>query len=139
MPTKSKRQPKLNGPVGPKLSKLLQELSQEEIESGFLKAKHPMGKTVGAKDVRADLQQALVTGSLREALSLARKEQGVSLENIALQQGISKERASQIERAEARLELQTLLRHVTALNYELSLTLTPKDGKGETIVAKLGR
>jgi len=119
------------------LDTLLQELSQEEVQTGLLKAKHPVGTAIGSEDVRGDLERALITYTLREALSSARKARAVSLETLAKQQGISKERASQIERAEEKLELQTLLRHVAALDYEVSLTLTPKDGKGQTITAKL--
>jgi ribosome-binding protein aMBF1 (putative translation factor) len=88
-------------------------------------------------DLKTQLEEAILTNSLKEALEKARKSKGITLRALSQKTGVSAPRVQQVENAETKLELQTLLRHAHALGYDLSIVLTPQDGQGKQITAAL--
>jgi ribosome-binding protein aMBF1 (putative translation factor) len=105
---------------------------------------HPTKKTPNlltgpftANQVKSHLEEAILTSNLRDALEQARKKRGMTLRALAKKTGVSAPRVQQVEQAETKLELQTLLRHAHALGYDVSIVLTPQDGRGDQIRAAL--
>jgi hypothetical protein len=120
----------------PNLEALLSELSAEELQTGIIQSNPnlPVGLLeVAQPNARHQLENAILESDLRHALTRARKNSGATIRDVAKTQKISVARAHEIEHANLRLELQTLVRHANALGYEVSLTLTPRDAKFERI------
>ncbi len=120
--------------------KMLSGFTDEEIETGILTGGNPPKRLIVAANsdnFKADFEKILLEENLKKALSRARANRKITLKEVAAKEGISLPRAQQIENAETKLELQTLVRHAAALDYSVSITLTPKDGLGETITTKL--
>ena len=124
----------------PNLDALLLELSPEELETGIIKSNPnpPIGLLeIADKNPRYQLENAILETDLRQALTRARKNAGATIREVAQLEGISVARAHEIEHANLRLELQTLVRHANALGYEVGLTLTPRDSRLEQIETRL--
>jgi Helix-turn-helix len=119
---------------------LLSRFTDEEIETGRLNGANPLKGLIGdtkSDHFKNDFEEILLAENLKQALSRARTNRKITLKEVAAIEGISLPRAQQIENAQTKLELQTLVRHAAALDYSVSITLTPKDGLGETITTKL--
>ncbi len=119
---------------------MLSDFTDQEIKTGFLSRGDAPEGMIGdskSKNFKADFEKILLADNLKKALSRARANRKITLKQVALKEGISLPRAQQIENAQTKLELQTLVRHAAALDYSVSITLTPKDGLGETITTKL--
>lgn len=124
----------------PNLQALLSELSPIELETGIIQSNpnSPMGLLeVANSNPRHQLENAVLETDLRHALTRARKNSGATIREVASTEGISVARAHEIEHANLKLELQTLVRHANALGYEVSLTLTPKNSSLERIETML--
>jgi ribosome-binding protein aMBF1 (putative translation factor) len=124
----------------PNLKVLLTELSAEELKTGIIQSNPnpPVGLLeVANQNPRHQLEDAILETDLRHALTRARKNSGASIREVAANEGISVARAHEIEHANLKLELQTLVRHANALGYEVSLTLTPHDARFERIETML--
>jgi transcriptional regulator with XRE-family HTH domain len=69
-------------------------------------------------------------------LRLARREQGLTVQEVAERAGVTPSRISQVERAEIEgtLQLDTLDRFATALGYQLRYELVP-DGERQPMLA----
>ncbi len=69
-------------------------------------------------------------------LRLARREQGLTVQEVAERAGVTPSRISQVERAEIEgtLQLDTLDRFATALGYQLRYDLVP-DGERQPMLA----
>ena len=69
-------------------------------------------------------------------LRLARREQGLTVQEVAERAGVTQSRISQVERAEIEgtLQLDTLDRFATALGYQLRYELVP-DGERHPMLA----
>ncbi len=120
----------------PNLEALLSELSAQELKTGIIQSNSnpPVGLLETAQpNARHQLENAILESDLRHALTRARKNSGATIRDVAKTQGISVARAHEIEHANLKLELQTLVRHANALGYEVSLTLTPHDARFERI------
>jgi ribosome-binding protein aMBF1 (putative translation factor) len=120
----------------PNLEALLSELSAEELATGIIQSNPnpPAGLLTAANNnPRHQLEDAILESDLRHALTRARKNSGATIRDVAKTQGISVARAHEIEHANLKLELQTLVRHANALGYEVSLSLTPRDARFERI------
>lgn len=120
----------------PNLEALLSELSAEELKTGIIEnnPNPPVGLLEVAQPIaRHQLEDAILESDLRHALTRARKNSGATIRDVAKTQNISVARAHEIEHANLKLELQTLVRHANALGYEVSLTLTPHDARFERI------
>jgi hypothetical protein len=122
------------------LDALLLELSPEELETGIIQSNPnpPIGLLeLADENPRYQLENAILETDLRHALTRARKNAGATIREVAELEGISVARAHEIEHANLKLELQTLVRHANALGYEVGLTLTPKDSRLEQIETRL--
>lgn len=119
---------------------MLSDFTDQEIKTGLLSHGDAPEGMIGdskSRNFKADFEKILLAENLKKALSRARANRKITLKQVALKEGISLPRAQQIENAQTKLELQTLVRHAAALDYSVSITLTPKDGLGETITTKL--
>lgn len=130
----------MNKKKTPNLEALLLELGAEEIKTGIIQSNPnpPIGLLeLAHENPRHQLENAILETDLRHALTRARKNAGATIREVALLEGISVARAHEIEHANLRLELQTLVRHANALGYEVGLTLTPRDSRLEQIETRL--
>jgi DNA-binding phage protein len=93
--------------------------------------------SVTPEEIKNQLQTAITEQNLQAALAKARANAKKSYRKIASETGITASRVHEIERADLKLELQTLVRHANALGYEVSLLLSPSHGTGERIETKL--
>lgn len=89
------------------------------------------------EEIRTQVETAVIEKNLQTALARAKANAKKSYRKIALETGVTASRVHEIERANLRLELQTLVRHANALGYDVSLLLSPSRGKGERIETKL--
>ncbi len=116
----------------PALNKMLNMLTEEEIETGFLKGHDsmPVDDTPGAtfEEFKAMLEDALLTKSVGEAIEKARKDKNLTLEEVGQRVGVSRMRISQLEKAE-NIELSTLVRVASAMGYKVQIALQSEDGK----------
>ena len=124
----------------PNLQVLLSELSPVELETGIIR-RNPNPPTgllqIASDNPQHQLENAVLEADLRHALTRARKNSGATIREVASAEGISVARAHEIEHANLKLELQTLVRHANALGYEVSLTLTPRNSSLEQIETML--
>jgi ribosome-binding protein aMBF1 (putative translation factor) len=86
-------------------------------------------------EIKALFEEALLERRVGEALQEARKSRNVSGAELARRIGVSAMRISQLERVSGNVEVQTLARVAEALGFQLTLTLTPKEG-GKPITAR---
>jgi DNA-binding XRE family transcriptional regulator len=131
---------KITAAQNAELKRLLTVFTPEEIETGKVQRRQTQANTqsaVSATEFQIQLENALIEQDLQNALKRLRKERGETLAELATQIGISTTRAGQIEKEAANLELRTLVRHVEALGYELTLTFTPKNPNGKVIQTHL--
>ncbi len=135
-----KAQFKFDDAQAKEMFQMLSVFTDEEIETGrFSSGNPPIGLVVPASSehFKTEFEKTLLVANLKNALARARANRKITLKEVAAKEGISLPRAQQIENAQTKLELQTLVRHAAALDYSVSITLTPKDGLGETITTKL--
>ena len=119
---------------------LLETFTDEEIATGRATSSNPPKGLISedtSENFKEKFEKIMLEENLKKALAKARANRKITLKEAAAKEGISLPRAQQIENADTKLEVQTLVRHAAALDYSVSITLTPKDGVGETITAKL--
>jgi NRPS condensation-like uncharacterized protein len=135
-----KAQFKFDDAQAQEMFEMLSGFTDKEIETGRLNVANPLKGLVSdtkSDQFKLEFEKILLAENLKKALSRARANRKITLKEVAAKEGISLPRAQQIENAQTKLELQTLVRHAAALDYSVSITLTPKDGLGETITTKL--
>jgi len=88
-------------------------------------------------ELKTLLDEALLEQRVGEVLQAARKARNMSGAELARRVGVSAMRISQLERVSGNVEVQTLVRVAEALGFELTLTLTPKEG-GTPLTARAG-
>jgi Helix-turn-helix len=138
--TELKAQFKFDDAQAQEMFQMLSAFTDEELETGLLVGRTAPKELISdskSEDFKAEFEKILLAENLKKALSRARANRKITLKEVAAKEGISLPRAQQIENAQTKLELQTLVRHAAALDYSVSITLTPKDGLGETITTKL--
>lgn len=71
-------------------------------------------------------------------LRLARREHGLTVQDVAERAGVTPSRISQVERAEidGTLQLDTLDRFATALGYQVRYELVPEDSHGPVLASE---
>jgi ribosome-binding protein aMBF1 (putative translation factor) len=111
-----------------KLDALLAQFSPEEIATGEITGKPPKGllEVSTPQDIRARVEQIMIGKQIGAMLRDARVKRGLTLENVASVLQVSKARVSQLEQANANLELKTLARYAAALDLEVHLELRPR-------------
>jgi HTH-type transcriptional regulator / antitoxin HipB len=117
----------------PKLNALLNDLTEEEIETGILKSSNVpiderMFPEVSFEEFKAMLEEAIVVKHVTEALEQARKEKNLTLEEVGRRVGVSRARIKQLETSE-NIEISTLVRVASAMGYKVQIALTSEDGK----------
>jgi DNA-directed RNA polymerase specialized sigma subunit len=117
----------------PKLNALLNDLTEEEIETGILKSSNVpiderMFPEVSFEEFKAMLEEAIVVKNVTKALEQARKEKNLTLEEVGRRVGVSRARIKQLETSE-NIEISTLVRVASAMGYKVQIVLTSEDGK----------
>jgi predicted XRE-type DNA-binding protein len=114
----------------PEVEKMLNMLTDEEIETGILKGPDFEDDSPGAtfEEFKAMLEDVLLTKSVGEAIEKARKDKNLTLEEVGQRVGVSRMRISQLEKAE-NIELSTLVRVASAMGYKVQIALQSEDGK----------
>ena len=79
-------------------------------------------------ELKTLFEEALLEQRMGQALQTARKGRGLSGSELARRLGVTPMRVHQLERVQGNVELQTLARVADALNYELTVILTPREG-----------
>lgn len=95
----------------------------------------PQGEGYSAPELQAIFHEALLEQTLGQALQDARKHRGLSGSELARRLSVTPMRVHQLERVQGNVEMQTLVRVANALEYDLTLTLTPREG-GQSIQVK---
>jgi ribosome-binding protein aMBF1 (putative translation factor) len=125
-----------------RLETLLGKFSPEEIETGMIKPGRQAKRLVersAPEMIRGALEREMVACSVGEALAQARREREMSLAEVGERLEVSRGRVAQLERPEANLEVATLVRVADALEYDVEVTLRPRDRKRPPIVTQLPR
>jgi DNA-binding phage protein len=82
------------------------------------------------------IEEIVVAASLKELIVAARKQRGLTLREAATNAGMKHPQLVQIEQSSGRVELRTLARIAQALDFELHVSLVPKQG-GQSIKTNL--
>jgi DNA-binding XRE family transcriptional regulator len=102
----------------------------------FKKSKpKPLDTTHSIEDIKNMLRQGLLE-KVGKLLSEARKEQQLTLKEVAAKTGVKHPRVVQLERGE-NVEILTLARFAYALGYDLEIALRPQR-KGKAFRVKMG-
>jgi DNA-binding XRE family transcriptional regulator len=102
----------------------------------FKKSKpKPLDTTHSIEDIKNMLRQGLLE-KVGKLLSEARKEQHLTLKEVAAKTGVKHPRVVQLERGE-NVEILTLARFAYALGYDLEIALRPQR-KGKALKVKMG-
>ncbi len=113
-----------------KAAELLQQPAGYIVEGPTLE-----GSGYSAPELKHMFEEALLEQRMGQALQTARKGRGLSGSELARRLGVTPMRVHQLERVQGNVELQTLARVADALNYDLTLILTPREG-GASIQVK---
>jgi ribosome-binding protein aMBF1 (putative translation factor) len=97
--------------------------------------KLPKGAGWTAQDIRDAVEEMLFTESVGEALQTARKTRKLTGESLGKRVGVGRSRISQLEHKTHDYDLSTLYRVLDALDYDLKLSLIPREG-GKVIVVQ---
>jgi ribosome-binding protein aMBF1 (putative translation factor) len=87
-----------------------------------------MLETATSQSIQGSLEDELLVESVGALITQARKKRGLTLEQVGRMLDVGKARMSQIEKQDANLELQTLARVASVMNYELKIVFQPKQG-----------
>lgn len=82
------------------------------------------------------IEEIIFAANLKELIVTARKQRGLTLREAALSAGMKHPQLIQIEQSSGRVELRTLARIAQALDFELHVSLVPKQG-GRSIETNL--
>jgi DNA-binding XRE family transcriptional regulator len=89
-----------------------------------LVAKEPLQ----ADSLRSEIGKAVLVSRVGDLLRQARLERGLTGEQAGELAGVKRARVSQMETSGDVLQLQTLVAYAHALNFEVQLSLIPKNG-----------
>ena len=106
--------------------------------AGGLVGKVPEGDGWTGEQLQAAFEEALFERRMGDALHTARETRGITGVELARRTGVSPMRISQLERVGGNVEVQTLSRVADALGYDVTVTLTPREG-GRAIIASIAR
>ena len=101
----------------------------------ILEGAAPEGVGYTAPELQTMFQEALLDQNLGQALQEARKLRRLSGSELARRLSVTPMRVHQLEKVQGNVEVQTLVRVANALEYDLTLTLTPREG-GDSIQIK---
>jgi ribosome-binding protein aMBF1 (putative translation factor) len=110
----------------------------KEPERVAKRGKPPKGllsSTTPAK-LEKTVRQAIIAHTVGEMLAKAREERNLSARELAIKVEASHPRVLAVEKTDSRIEVQTLVRYAEAMNYNVQLTLIPKE-EGKEIVGRL--
>lgn len=111
----------------------------EGIEDRPAKATQANFQTTTPQEIQATLESDLITQSVSQLITHARKKRGLTLEQIGQIMNVGKGRMSQIEKAGANLELQTLARVAQALEYDLKVSFVSRQNNLEILEQQVSR
>jgi ribosome-binding protein aMBF1 (putative translation factor) len=118
------------------LDKMRSSLSSKERSTGLLKRRSPTSqKTLSFKTLQADLDKALITQNVGQALEQARKDTALTMQALGERMGISRGRISHLEQSD-NIELSTLVRAARAMGYRVELKLVHEDSGREIRVSQ---
>jgi ribosome-binding protein aMBF1 (putative translation factor) len=89
-----------------------------------------------ASEVDTLIESIIFAENLKDLIATARAQRGLSLREAAASAGMKHPQLVQIEQSSGRVELRTLARIAEALDFELHVSLVPKQG-GQSIEANL--
>lgn len=92
--------------------------------------------TTNPSEIDALIEGIILTANLKELIATARQRRGLTLRAAAASAGMKHPQLVQIEQSSGRVELRTLARIAEALDFELHVSLVPKQG-GPAIEANL--
>jgi ribosome-binding protein aMBF1 (putative translation factor) len=78
--------------------------------------------------IDAMLEDIIFAETLKELIATARQQSGLTLREAAANAGMKHPQFVQIEQSSGRVELRTLARIAEALDFELHVSLVPKQG-----------
>lgn len=121
--------------VTPELEALLEQFSDDEIETGVLArgAVAADSEHHTAESLKALLGRAVLERSLGQLMRSARANAGLSLADVAQRLGVTRSRVHQMEREGANLELHTVERYANALGYEVRVVFVTRGGEAPTL------
>jgi ribosome-binding protein aMBF1 (putative translation factor) len=127
-----------NGTCMTELETLMAQLTPEEQSGAMLAVKVPKGtlkklKTCAPKEILAEVQNAIVTQAIHEALTEARRQAGLKAKDIAKTMEISAARVAQIESKASNLTLETLIQYANAADYGVEIVLHSKKQGRENV------
>jgi ribosome-binding protein aMBF1 (putative translation factor) len=82
------------------------------------------------------IEEIIIAANLKELIVTARQQRGFTLREAATSAGMKHPQLVQIEQSSGRVELRTLARIAQALDFELHVSLVPKQG-GRSIETNL--
>lgn len=89
-----------------------------------------------SNEIDTMIEEIIVAANLKELIVTARKQRGLTLREAAVNAGMKHPQFVQIEQSSGRVELRTLARIAQALDFELHVSLVPKQG-GRSIETNL--
>ena len=116
--------------------KLLMQQPERKAVKGNAMPENLLSPDLTAGETEMHLHDTLISETVGKMFSLARKERKLSVRELAKKVSVSHPRVVAVENAGDKLEIQTLARFAQALNYDLEISLVPRDGKA-TIKSKL--
>lgn len=78
--------------------------------------------------IDAMLEDIIFAATLKELIATARQQSGLTLREAAANAGMKHPQLVQIEQSSGRVELRTLVRIAEAMDFELHVSLVPKQG-----------
>ena len=101
------------------------------------KTSTPLPKAVtDVTEIDTLLEEIIFAANLKELMVAARQQRGFTLREAAAHAGMKHPQLVQIEQSSGRVELRTLARIAQALDFELHVSLVPKQG-GHSIETNL--
>ncbi len=81
-----------------------------------------------SSEVDALIEEIIFTENLKDLITTARVQRGLTIRETAANAGMKHPQLIQIEQSSGRVELRTLARIAEALDFELHISLVPKQG-----------
>jgi plasmid maintenance system antidote protein VapI len=89
------------------------------------------------EQMEAAVQDMFLAQSVGELLEEARKQSGLTMNDVAEKMNVSRGRINQLEQPDANLEVATVTRMAQAMGYKVTLTLEPQSESKSSLKVEL--
>lgn len=134
-----KDEPQREVEVTDEMRDLLDGFTQHEIDTGVIHTSDPPTApgTHTLRDLEDAYQAARVEDTIGAMFWALREQHNHTLHDAANILGVSRARIHQLERPDANLRIDTLIRYAAAYGYKVQVALVPTDASERSIVAEL--